>query len=380
MIHRRMIPLTKPYWGNQEAEMLLRAFQTTTGVGDGPYSRKLTGRLMSLLQVSHAFPVTSCTHALELSMRALGVGAGDEVILPSFTMTSTANCVVLTGATPVFVEIDPLTYCIDPGDVQQAITRKTRGIVVVHYAGMACDMEKLGHIAKKHKLFIVEDAAHAIGAKYLGKSLGTFGAAGAFSFHGTKNVSCGEGGALVTNDSILAKKIGIFRANGTNRNDFIKGLVAKYHWIGAGSSYFLSDLLASIVLVQLAKLRMINAARTKIAASYTRALSQFSGKIQLPVVSKGTSPNWHIYAIKLPTIAARQQFVEALRGAGIEVSLHYVPLHSSPMGKRVGGNKRKLPITEDVATTLVRLPIYPGLTERELNYITTTARQILKKI
>mgnify|MGYP001611604226 CR=1 FL=1 len=374
------IPLTKPYWGKEEADMLLRAFQTTTGVGDGPYSRKLSGRLERLLTVGHAFPVTSCTHALELAMRALGVGAGDEVILPSFTMTSTANCVVLAGAVPVFVDIDPVTYCIDPDDVEMTITHKTRGIVVVHYAGMACDMEKLGHIARKHKLFIVEDAAHAIGAKYLGKPLGTLGAAGAFSFHGTKNVSCGEGGALVTNDPILAKKIGIFRANGTNRNDFIKGLVAKYHWIGAGSSYFLSDLLASLVLVQLTKLRVINAARRKIAASYANAFSQFSGKIQLPTVSKGTNPNWHIYAIKLPTIAARQRFVEAMRAAGIEVSLHYVPLHSSPMGKRVNGNKRKLPITEDVAATLVRLPIYPGLTERELEYITTTARRILKKI
>src|SRR3989344_1541073 len=183
-----MIPLTKPYWGKEEGEMLLRAFQTTTGVGDGPYSKKLTGRLTSLLKISHAFPVTSCTHALELAMHVLGIGPGNEIILPSFTMTSTANCVVLAGATPVFVDIDPVTYCIDPDDVEMAITGKTRGIIVVHYAGMACAMEKLGQIAKKHKLFIVEDAAHAIGAKYLDKSLGTFGAAGAFHFSGSNIV------------------------------------------------------------------------------------------------------------------------------------------------------------------------------------------------
>jgi dTDP-4-amino-4,6-dideoxygalactose transaminase len=202
---------------------------------------------------------------------------------------------------------------------------------------------------------------------------------GAFSFHGTKNISCGEGGALVTNDQQLAKAIAIFRANGTNRNDFLEGLVAKYHWVGSGSSYFLSDLLASIVLVQLGKLKAINAGRAAIAARYTDALSQFREKIQLPVVSDGTSPNWHIYAVKLPTVSGRERFVRAMRDSGIEVSLHYVPLHSSPMGRRVS-RFRSLPVTEDVAKTLVRLPIYPDLTMHQCDYISTVARKILKKI
>ena len=374
------IPLTKPYWDKAEADALLTAFKTTIGTGDGPNSRKLKERLGRVLNVRHAYPVTSCTHALELAMRVAGIGPGDEVILPSFTMTSTANAVVLTGATPVFADIDPLTYCIDPVDVARLITKKTKGIIVVHYAGMACDMEELATIAQTHGLFMVEDAAHAIGASYSGRSLGTLGTMGAFSFHGTKNISCGEGGAIVTNDQKLAKKIEIFRANGTNRNDFLKGMVAKYHWIGPGSSYFLSDLLASVVFVQLGKLKEINRARRTIAAHYTNGLSQYASKIQLPIVSSGTSPNWHIYAVKLPTDLIRERFVKAMREAGIEVSLHYVALHSSPMGKRVNGHPRVLPVTEDVATTLVRLPIYPGLTTREQEYIILTARQILKKI
>lgn len=373
------IPLTKPYWGKEEAAMLAKAFKTTTGVGDGPYTKKLTERLQKLLTIPHAFPVTSCTHALELAMRALGIRPGDEVILPSFTMTSTANCVVLAGATPVFVDIDPVTYCIDPGDVVRVISKKTRGMIVVHYASMACDMKKIGEIARKHKLFIVEDAAHSIGAKYFGKSQGTLGDLGAYSFHGTKNVSCGEGGALVTKDNKLADVIEIFRANGTNRNDFLKGVVAKYHWIGVGSSYFLSDLLASIVVVQLGKIQKINAARKGIAALYARAFKDFSEKVQLPVVPKGTDPNWHIYAIKLPSTKARETFVSGMRGKGIEVSLHYVPLHSSPMGKRIG-KPRKLPVTDDVAATLVRLPIYPDLTRNEFDYIATTATTALKRI
>lgn len=373
------IPLTKTYWGREERDVLAQAFRTTSGVGDGPFSRKLQKRLIRVLHARYAYPVTSCTHALELSMRVLGVGPGQEIIMPSFTMTSTANAVVLTGGRPVFADIDPRTYCIDPDDVLRVITKKTKGIIVVHYGGMACDMEKLTKIARSHGLFIVEDAAHAIGASYEGRPLGTLGSIGAFSFHGTKNISCGEGGAIVTNAQNLANKIEIFRANGTNRNDFLKGLVSKYYWTGPGSSYFLSDLLASVVYVQLGKLHEINAKRRAIADYYTKELTRHSGKIQLPIVSHKTNPNWHIYAVKLPTISSRERFIRGMRNAGIEASSHYVALHSSPMGKRVS-SQRRLPTTEDVAATLVRLPIYPGLTGHELNHITNTAITILKHI
>ena len=374
------IPLTKPYWGREEAEILVRAFQTTSGTGDGPFTKKLQARLMKILQTHFTYPVTSCTHALELAMRVMNLKPGDEVIVPGFTMTSTANAVVLAGATPVFADINPMTYCIDPTDIEKAITKKTKGMIIVHYGGMACDMKRLRKIAKAHDLFIVEDAAHAIGASYNGRPLGTLGIMGAFSFHGTKNVSCGEGGAIVTNNQKLAKSIEIFRANGTNRHDFLKGLVAKYHWVGPGSSYFLSDFLASIVYVQLGKLSNINKARGVIAGRYAEAFSEFRGKLQLPIISEGTKPNWHIYAIKLPTVSTRERFMGEMRKMGIEVSLHYAPLHSSPMGRRITNTYRALPVTEDVATTLVRFPIYPDLTARQLEYITSSARKILKKI
>jgi dTDP-4-amino-4,6-dideoxygalactose transaminase len=373
------IPLSKPFWGKEEERVLVDALHTTIGTGDGRYSKLLTKRLMGILRVPYVFPVTSCTHAMELAIRVINVGPGDEVIVPSFTMTSTANAIVLSGATPVFADIDPHTYCIDPQDVQRLITKKTKGIMVVHYAGMACEMKTLSKIAKKHKLFIIEDAAHAVGASYFGKALGTFGCMGAFSFHGTKNVCCGEGGVLVTNNSKLSEKIHIFRANGTNRHKFLQGLVAKYHWVAPGSSYFLSDILASVVYTQLAKVKEINARRTAISKEYTKAFKEFGGTIQLPIVPEGTNPNWHIYAVKFPTTSSRKSFARAMRAAGIEVSSHYVALHSSPMGRRIA-HDRSLPITDDVAATLVRLPIYPSLTMREIEYITAIARRILKKI
>lgn len=374
------IPLNKPYWGKEEEQAVARAVQTTLGTGDGPNSALMVQKLAKLLHAKFVFPVTSCTHAMDLAIATLGVGAGDEVIVPSFTMTSTANCIVLRGAKPVFVDIDPITFNIDPKDITRAITKRTRGIMVVHYAGMGCEMEKIARIAKKHKLFIVEDAAHAIGASYKGRMLGTWGTAGAFSFHGTKNVACGEGGALVTNDKKLADKIEVFRANGTNRQAFLKGIVPLYHWVGEGTSYFLSDILASVVNTQLDKLRIINNKRKQIASYYTKSFAKFSNVVQLPVVPAGARPNWHIYALKFKTADARREFQKKMRARGIEVSTHYVALHASPMGRSLGGMRRRLPVTDDVASTLVRLPIYPGLTHKEQRYITKTARSILASL
>jgi dTDP-4-amino-4,6-dideoxygalactose transaminase len=371
------VPLNKPYWGKEEEHAVTRAVRTTMGTGDGPNSDLMARKLAKLLHAKYVFPVTSCTHAMDLAIATLGVGAGDEVIVPSFTMTSTANCIVLRGAKPVFVEIHPKTYNIDPQDVERAITKHTRGIMVVHYAGMGCEMEKIVRIAKKHKLFIVEDAAHSIGASYKGKMLGTWGTAGAFSFHGTKNVACGEGGALVTNDKKLADKIEIYRANGTNRHAFLKGIVPLYHWIGEGTSYFLSDILASVVNTQLDKLRSITNKRIQIASYYTKSFAKFGDVVQLPVVPTGARPNWHIYALKFKTAGARRTFQKKMREAGIEALTHYVSLHASPMGRALGGMRRRLPVTDDVAATLLRLPIYPGLTRKEQAYVVKTARTIL---
>lgn len=374
------IPLTKPFWGKREEKAVVEAIRSFHGSGDGPYTATLVKKVSDLTGSRYILPVTSGTHGLELAMVALELKSGDEVIIPSYTMSSTANCVVLAGGKPVFADIENRTFGIDPTDIQRCITKKTKGIIVVHYAGMPCDIESILAIAKKSKLFVVEDAAHAIGAQYKGKALGTFGDIGVYSFHGTKNISCGEGGAVVTNRKDLADAMEIYRANGTNRKAFLKGEIKKYSWVGKGSSYFLSDILASIMNAQLDQIITINNKRKQIADYFTKHLKQFKTLIDLPRVPRDTKPNWHIYALRFFNPEHRTIFCQMMKQAGIEATSHFVPLHSSLMGKKIGGGKRQLPVTDEVARTLVRLPIYPGLTKKELTYITKTARKALASL
>lgn len=373
------IPLTKPYWDRREERSVIDALRNSNGTGDGKFSKKLTQELKKITRGKFVFPVTSCTHGLELAMLALGIGPGDEVILPSFTMTSTANAVVLRRATPVFADIENTYYCIDPKEIVKNIKERTRGIIIVHYAGMSCGLEEIIKIAKQYNLFVVEDAAHAIGSKYKGRMLGTWGDIGVYSFHGTKNISCGEGGVVITDNPNLAEKISVFRANGTNRDKFIQGIVDKYSWIEVGSSYFLSDILAALTLTQLKKIQIIIAKRTEIAEFYTKLFSPYEKIIQLPILPPDTIANWHIYAIRFFKQKHRDFFIKRMRIDGIEVSFHYTPLHSSPAGKTYASTKGTLPVTDEVSKTLVRLPIYPGLTKRELFYIADVARKILEK-
>ena len=374
------IPLTKPFWGKREERATVEAIRSFHGSGDGLFTAKLIRKLSDLTGSRYVLPVTSGTHGLELAMIALGVKPGDEVIMPSYTMSSTANCVVLQGGKPVFADIENRTFGIDPTDVQQCITKRTKGIIVVHYAGMPSSIESIIAIAKKHHLFVVEDAAHAIGAYYKGKALGTFGDIGVYSFHGTKNVSCGEGGAVVTNRKDLADHMEIYRANGTNRKAFLKGEIKKYSWVGKGSSYFLSDILTNIVSVQLDQIITINNKRKQIASYFTKHLKQFNMLVELPKVPRDTKPNWHIYALRFFKPEHRTIFCQIMKQRGVEATPHFVPLHSSLMGKKLGGGKRQLAVTDQVARTLVRLPIYPGLTKKELVYITKTARKGLASL
>jgi dTDP-4-amino-4,6-dideoxygalactose transaminase len=372
------IPLTKPYWGKEEEKAVIQALRTTSGSGDGTYSAKIVARFKEMLGVSYVYPVTSCTHGLELAVAALGVGAGDEVIVPSFTLSSTANCVFLRGATPVIADIERETYGIDPEDTKRLITTKTKGIIVVHYAGMPCKIEAILALARKSNLWVVEDAAHAIGATYKGKPLGTFGDAGAFSFHGTKNVCCGEGGITVTNNKQLAEKMDIFRAAGTNRSAFMRHEVALYTWVGEGTSFFMSDLLAAVIDAQLDKLSYINVKRQRVASVYSKALEPYAGIITLPRIPVGAYPNWHIYAITFRSEKNAKMFLNGMREKEIGVATHYVPLHSSPMGKKISGKRfRRLPVVEKTASTLVRLPIYPALTLKQLHFTITNAQRIL---
>lgn len=350
------------------------------GVGDGVYTTMLIDLMKKITHTKYAFTVPSCTHGLELACRALGIGVGDEVIVPSFTLSSTANCVVLTGARPVFADIDEKTYCINPASIERLITKKTKGIIVVHYAGMPCDMEKIQKLAKQHKLFIIEDAAHCIGAYYKGKMLGTIGDVGVFSFHGTKNVCSGEGGVVVTNNKQFAAIMDIFRANGTNRSAFLDHRVSLYTWVGLGSSFLMSDILAALLIPQVKALSLITKKRTKIAQMYTHAF-QGMEHVQLPIVPQDSTPNWHIYALRFETAVQVKLFTAYMKEHGITVARHYVPLHSSPMGKKLSGSRfHPLPVVDRVAETLVRLPIYSGLTKNKVDRIIKTVKKALVMI
>lgn len=376
------IPLHKPYWGAAAEQAVIRAMRTGSGVGDGPNSVHMRAKLRSLTGAKFALPVTSCTHAMEAIVATLGAKSGDEVIVPSFTLAATATAVMIRGAKPILADIDPVTFSLDPNDVEKKITKRTVGIMTVHYAGMAGpSFDVLRRLAKDHRLWLAEDAAHCIGSWYKGRHLGTFGTAGAFSFHGTKNVAAGEGGAITTNDTALSDRLEIFRAIGTDRQAFLQGKVSIYQWVGEGSSYFLSDIFAALINVQLDQIARINKDRQRIAAAYTKALVPFRDAIALPIAPKGmTNPNWHIYALKFPTHALQQQFMRKMREKHIEVSSHYVPLHRSPMGRSLMGRTYRLPVTEDVAGMLVRMPIYAGMTDKELEYVITVAGKVLKTL
>lgn len=375
-----IISLHKPYWGKEEALALARALKQSNGVGDGFYTNKLDNVIKQLTHSSSVFAVPSCTQGLELACRVMGIGIGDEVIVPGFTLSSSANCVVLTGARPVFADIEEDTYCIDPKSIVRSITKKTKGIIVVHYAGMPCRMEEIQKIARKHKLFIIEDAAHCIGAYYKDKMLGTFGDVGVFSFHGTKNVCSGEGGMVVTNNKKLAEKMDIYRANGTNRSAFLDHRVALYTWVGLGSSYLMSDLLAALLVAQLKKLTIITKKRTAVAYRYTKAFLSYPG-VHVPTVPIGALPNWHIYAIRFDKPSVAKQFTAYMKEHRITAIRHYVPVHASPMGKMLSGKlHQSLPVVERVAETLVRLPIYPGLSNQEVSYVCHTATSFFKQL
>ena len=376
------IPLHRPYWGKQAEQAVIRAMRNGSGTADGPETATLREQLKKVTGAKYAIPVTSCTHAMEAAVAVLGAKTGDEVIVPSFTLSATATAAMIRGATPVFADIDPVTFSLDPEDVEKRITKRTVGILTVDYAGMAGkNLERLLGIAKTHKLWFMEDAAHCIGSAYKGKALGTFGIAGAFSFHGTKNVACGEGGAIITNSESLWERLEIFRSIGTDRVAFLLGKVSAYRWVGEGSSYMLSDLLASLLNVQLSQIPRINRDRAGIARQYNNALADYTEKVQLPTVPEGmTSPNWHIYALKLKTPVLRTKFIHAMREKHIEVSSHFMPLHSSPMGKRIARKTYALPVTEDVAETIVRMPIYAAMSKTELEYVIASARKILTSI
>jgi dTDP-4-amino-4,6-dideoxygalactose transaminase len=338
---------------------------------DGPVGRKAEKRLADRLGVPRVLLTTSCTHALELALLALGVGPGDEVICPSFTFVSTANAALRVGARPVFADIEERTLGLDPEDVERRVTGRTRALLPIHYAGLAPDMDRLLAIGRTRGLKIVEDAAQGLGASYEGKPLGTLGDAGCFSFHETKNITCGEGGALVMRDPEATRRAEVMREKGTNRSAFLRGEVDRYTWVSEGSSYILSDVLAALLDAQLDRFDEIQARRARVVARYREGLAEWADRHGVRLVREDDkrSTNHHLFVMLLPDAKSRDACLDALRGAGVQASFHYVPLHSAPHGRTLGQDRLDLPVTDRIASTLVRLPLHPLLTDDEVGRV-----------
>lgn len=375
------IPFNRPFIGKEEIEEVLKKLKLCEIGGDGPEGKKVEKMIRKIFKTDFVLLTTSCTHALELSLMVSEIGKGDEVILPSFAFVSAANAIVLQGAKPVFCEIEDEYFNIDPNKIEGLVNPRTKAIILIHYAGWSCQMEKILKIGRKYNLKIIEDAAQAVGSKYKGRYLGTIGDIGCYSFHETKNLTCGEGGAFLTNDKKLAKKAEIMREKGTNRSAFLRGEVDKYTWVDKGSSYVLSDILASIIGAQLKKMEKIISKRKKIGIKYLEGLKELEkkGKIILPSFDEKKDFNWHIFYFRVHSEKERNFLLKRLKEKGIGATFHFIPLHSSPYAKKYCQDKKyNLPITEKVSKTLVRLPIYPDLTIKEQDYIISTIWKILR--
>jgi dTDP-4-amino-4,6-dideoxygalactose transaminase len=375
-----IIPFHRPFYDAEDLRMLGEALRSGQIVGDGPHTTMAATRLAALLGVRHVLLTTSCTHALELAVAALRVTRNDEVIVPSFTFVSTTNCVLRQGARLVFADINPATLTLDPADVERRLTPRTRVIIPVAYAGVSPDMEALNGLARPRAIAVLEDAAQALGATYRGRHAGTIGTAGCFSFHETKNISIGEGGAFVTDDSELASRAEIIREKGTNRKQFLQGLVDKYTWVDVGSSYLPSDLLAALLLSQLDKLPMVASRRATIYARYLEAFSPLADGVSLtlPVVPPEGTSNHHIFHVLVRDEPTRNRAITFFRARGIGTAFHYLPLHVSPVGRSLGYRPGDFPVTESASERLLRLPIYPGLTQAEQDAVIETMGEFLR--
>ncbi|MGE5125889.1 MAG: dTDP-4-amino-4,6-dideoxygalactose transaminase [Betaproteobacteria bacterium] len=363
------VPFSKPSYDERELEAVRRALAVQT-TGDGPAGRRVEAQLAALLGAPRVLLTTSGSHALELALLALGIERGQEVVLPSFTFVSCANAILRVGARPVFADIEERTLGLDPQDVERRLTPRTAALLPVDYAGVAPDMAALVEIAGARRLRVVEDAAQGIAAAWRGKALGTLGDAGCLSFHETKNVSCGEGGALVVHDPELALRAEIAREKGTNRSAFLRGQVDKYTWVSEGSSYVLSDVLAAILEAQLDKLEAIQAHRAEVVARYRDGLASWAAArgVRLAQPLPERVENHHIFYLLYPDGRLRDAALAALRERGVMATFHYVPLHSSPFGRTLG-EQPALPVTDRIASTLLRLPLHARLREEDVERV-----------
>lgn len=377
-------PYNKPFLNGVELKYIAESVLSGKISGDGIFSKKCQDFLKRKFQFNKSFLTTSCTDALEIAALALNINHGDEIIMPSYTFVSTANAFALRGAKPVFIDSEESNPNIDVSLIERKITKKTKAIVPVHYAGISCDMEKLMHLSSKYNIPIIEDAAQAIGAKYNGRFLGSFGALSTFSFHETKNINCGEGGAIVINDESLFSSVETIREKGTNRSVFLRGEIDKYTWVSLGSSFLPADLLAAYLFGQFENYNKIQMHRLELWNKYNEILSQYSQcyNFRTPHIPQYADGNAHIFYLVLRSLEFRTKIICELQHEGILAVPHYVPLHSSPTGIRYSSGEvdaNSFINCNKFADCLVRFPLYHELTLDDVNYICEKTIQIMKK-
>jgi dTDP-4-amino-4,6-dideoxygalactose transaminase len=371
------IPFHIPVYDETDAAALAQTIAAGSLVGDGPATRRATSMLARELGVKHALLTPSCTHALELAMMALTLEPGDEVIVPSFTFVSSTNAILRRGAKVKFADVDPATLTLTAELVQPHVNPRTRAVMPVVYAGVSPDMDPIMALAAPRSIMVVEDAAQGIAAQYRGRPAGTTGHMGAFSFHETKNYSTGEGGAFVTNDEALILRAEIMREKGTNRKQFMLGLVDKYTWVDIGSSFLPPDSMAALLESQLAKRERIQARRRTVFERYSAAFSGYAqqGRLALPVIPPYVTSNYHIYHVLMENETVRNRALAFFRERGIGTTFHYLPLHLSPMGRSMGYGDGDLPVTEAASARLIRLPIYPALTDEQQDAVIVAMKE-----
>ena len=361
------IPFNKPYMTGKELWYIAQAHANGHMAGDGGFTKRCSAWLEARTGANKALLTHSCTAALEMAAILADIQPGDEVIMPSYTFVSTANAFVLRGAVPVFVDIRADTLNIDESLIEAAITPKTRAIVVVHYAGVGCEMDVIMAIAEKHGLLVIEDAAQAVMARYKGRPLGSIGQMGTLSFHETKNIISGEGGALLVNDVRYAERAEVTREKGTNRSQFFRGQVDKYTWVDIGSSYLPGEIITAFLWAQMEEADNITRQRLALWDVYHQQFSEMeaTGKLRRPAVPAHCDHNAHMYYLLLPDLEKRTAFIDQLRKFGIQTVFHYIPLHSAPAGLRYGRAHGDLRVTTEVSERLVRLPLWVGLEEHQ---------------
>jgi dTDP-4-amino-4,6-dideoxygalactose transaminase len=373
------LPFNRPLFLEKSLDYIRQAYAERHVSGDGIFTKRCEKRFARYLTAPRALLTTSCTDALEMCALLLDLQPGDEVIMPSFTFVSTANAFVLRGAKPVFVDARLDSFNLDETLIEAAITPRTRAIVVMHYAGVACEMDAIGAIAARHDLAVIEDNAHGLFGTYRGRPLGTFSQLSTLSFHETKNLSCGEGGALIINDAKFVARAEVIREKGTDRTSFIRGEIDKYSWMDVGSSFLPSEIIAAVLWAQIEEAEKIQARRKKIFDTYLEALRPWARNygVQLPLCPAHCTLSYHLFALLMPTAAGQQGLIDHLKQRNIPASFHYLPLHLSPKGRSLGGKPGDCPVAESIATRLVRLPLYFDLAEGDQARVIQAVSQYL---